>query len=85
VVIGSQSILASYPEVTLPDELTVSIEAELLPPDSLMSVSPESTIFGSVRLVLGHSVSNRSAPLTGIGRSGAVNATLRWRSGGATL
>ncbi len=31
VVIGSQSILASYPEVTLPDELTVSIEADLLP------------------------------------------------------
>ncbi len=31
VVIGSQSILASYPEVTLPDALTVSIEADLLP------------------------------------------------------
>jgi hypothetical protein len=31
VVIGSQSILASYPEVALPDELTVSIEADLLP------------------------------------------------------
>lgn len=31
MVIGSQSILASYPEVTLPDELTVSIEADLLP------------------------------------------------------
>jgi hypothetical protein len=31
VVIGSQSILASYPEVTLPDELTISIEADLLP------------------------------------------------------
>ncbi len=31
VVIGSQSILASYPEVTPPDELTVSIEADLLP------------------------------------------------------
>jgi len=31
VVIGSQSILASYPEVTLPGELTFSIEADLLP------------------------------------------------------
>ncbi|MFT6290993.1 MAG: hypothetical protein ACJAR2_001590 [Ilumatobacter sp.] len=31
MVIGSQSILASYPEVALPDELTVSIEADLLP------------------------------------------------------
>jgi len=31
VVIGSQSILASYPEVTLPSELTFSIEADLLP------------------------------------------------------
>jgi hypothetical protein len=31
VVIGSQSILASYPEATLPSELTFSIEADLFP------------------------------------------------------
>ena len=31
VVIGSQSILASYPETTLPAELVMSIEADLLP------------------------------------------------------
>ena len=31
VVIGSQSILASYPEATLPAELVMSIEADMLP------------------------------------------------------
>ena len=31
VVIGSQSILASYPEATLPAELVLSIEANLMP------------------------------------------------------
>jgi hypothetical protein len=31
VVIGSQSILAAYPEATLPAELLMSIEADLLP------------------------------------------------------
>ena len=69
VVIGSQSILASYPEVTLPSELTFSIEADLLPlggdddADKIDGAIGEGSQFHETFGVYGQGVSLRTAVL----------------------
>jgi hypothetical protein len=69
VVIGSQSILASYPEVALPDELTVSIEADLLPlggdddADKIDGAIGEGSYFHETFGVYGQGVGVRTAVL----------------------
>jgi hypothetical protein len=69
VVIGSPSILASCPEVALPDELTVSIEADLLPlggdddADKIDGAIGESSHFYETFGVYGQGVGVRTAVL----------------------
>jgi hypothetical protein len=69
VVIGSQSILASYPAVTLPSELTFSIEADLLPlggdddADKIDGAIGEGSHFHETFGVYGQGVSFRTAVL----------------------